>query len=245
MKHEEKIETAIASLVSANRILAREGVLDGFGHVSIRHPLDPERYFLARSLSPELVTRDDIVEFTLDSVPINQNGRALYAERYIHGAIYQARPEIMAVCHNHAINLIPFGITGSSLRPVFHLAAVIGEAVPVWDIHDDFGDTDLLVTNPAKGRSLARGLGDRQALLMRGHGSVVVGASVRDAVFTAIYLHLNAEMVLGARSLGDIRYLTPGEIDAASAMQRQDFVQERAWTYWCARAGRSGRHPHG
>lgn len=233
------IETALHDLVIANRILTREGVLDAFGHVSVRHPKNPERYFMSRSRGPELVTRDDLVEFTLENIPLDAKGRAVYAERYIHGCIYQARPDVHAVCHNHSHAVIPYGVSGQPIRPILHMASVIGDEVPIWDIHDHFGDTDLLVTSNEKGRSLAQCLGVNRAALMRGHGSVVVGANLRASVFTAIYLQLNADLLLRARALGngEIRFLTPGEVRLASETLLQPLSQERAWEYWSVRAG--------
>ena len=235
------MKALIGDLVTANHILYHQGVLDGFGHVSIRHPNDPSRYFMAGSRSPELVTRHDLIEYHLDSRPINQNGRAMYAERQIHGSIYQARPEVLAVCHNHAHDLIPFGVTGTTLRPVMHMASVIGDEVPIWDIADEFGDeTDLLVTNPAMGESLARCLGPRRVALMRGHGAVVAGRGLREAVYVAVYLHVNAGMVLKAKRLGEVKYLSPGEAKACADTLLSELSQNRAWEYWCARAGYSG-----
>src|SRR5690348_2024528 len=204
------LRSTLEELVIANRILAREGVLDGFGHVSARHPDHPDRYLMSCSRGPELVRREDIVEFTLQGEPLNQNGRALYAERAIHGAIYAARPDVMAVCHNHSPSVIPFGITRRALRPVLHMGALIGADVPLWDIRDDFGDTNLLVTTWPQGQSLARGLGDKRAALMRGHGSVVVGVSLKEVVMASVYLEVNAKLQLQALSLGaEVNYLTP------------------------------------
>jgi ribulose-5-phosphate 4-epimerase/fuculose-1-phosphate aldolase len=240
MSDTSRVELALKDLVIANRILAREGVLDGFGHVSIRHPSDPGRYFMSRSRAPELVTRDDLIEFKLDSTAINSNGRAMYAERQIHGCIYQLRPDVMSVCHNHAHSLLPFGVTGTMIKPIFHMASVIGEEVPIWDIRDEFGDTNLLVTDAPKGMALARSLGNRSSALMRGHGGVVVGHTLRQAVFTAIYFQQNAELILRARELGDIRYLSPGEVKAASELLFQPLSQDRSWEYWAHRAGFSG-----
>jgi ribulose-5-phosphate 4-epimerase/fuculose-1-phosphate aldolase len=195
------LETSLRDLVLANRILAHEGVLDAFGHVSIRNPINPDHYFMACSRSPELVTLHDLIEFRLDSQPINQNGRAVYAERQIHGCIYQARPEVMAVCHNHAHDLIPFGVTGNTLRPILHVGAVMGEDAPIWDIRDEFGDTDMLVTDAAKGNSLVRCLGARRVALMRGHGAVVACCGLKEVVFVSNYMHVNAQLLLKAKSL--------------------------------------------
>lgn len=237
--HCDPAGATLRDLVIANRILAREGVLDGFGHVSVRHPSDAQRYVMSRSRSPELVTRDDLVQFTLDDEAIDAGGRAVYAERFIHGCIYRARSDVHAICHNHSHAVIPYGVAGQSIRPILHMASVIGDEVPVWDIAQQFGDTDLLVTDAAKGDSLARCLGTKRAALMRGHGAVVAASNLREAVFVAIYLQLNAELLLRARVLGDgsLRYLTPGEIRLASQTLLQPLSQDRAWEYWSARAG--------
>lgn len=240
MSKASALTTVLRDLVIANRILANENVLDGFGHVSVRHPDNPERYFLSRSRGPALVTLDDLIEFTLDNEPIDRNGRPMYAERPIHGCIYQARPDVRAVCHNHALSLLPFGISALPLQPVFHMASVIGKAVPVWDIRDEFGDTNLLVTTAAQGRSLARGLGDGRVALMRGHGGVVAGRSLHEAVFVAIYLQINADLLLRAQALGGLKLLSPGEVERASGFLLEGLSQERAWDYWCARAGFRG-----
>lgn len=237
---ERLAEDAIGDLVLANRMLANENVLDGFGHVSIRHPARSDRYFMSRSRSPQWVTSSDIIEFTLDDEPLSHDGRALYAERAIHGSLYRARPDVHAICHNHAHSLIPFGATQVELRPLVHMAAVIGTIVPVWDIRDEFGDTDLLVTDHARGDALARTLGPHRVALMRGHGAVVVASTVRELVFTAIYLELNARLVLDARRLGEPRYLSEGEIERASQTLLRPLSQERAWEYWSRRADRSG-----
>jgi len=240
MSDKVELDWALRDLVTANRILAREGVLDGFGHVSIRHPSNRKRYFLSRSRSPELVTRDDLMEFTLDNEPIDQRGRAMYAERPIHGCLYQMRPEVNAVCHNHANSLIPFGVTGMQLRPIFHMASVIGPNVPIWDIRKEFGDTNLLVTDKMQGKSLARSLKKGRVALMRGHGSVVTGTSLRETVFTAIYLQINADLQMKSQGMGDVDFLSAGEIDRASKLLFQDLSQDRAWDYWSSRAGFPG-----
>lgn len=232
-----QFEAALADLVRANRILAHEGVMDGFGHVSIRHPENPQRYVLSRSLSPELVTREDLMEFALDDSPVDARGRSMYAERSIHGALYRARPEVNAVCHNHSSSLIPFGVTGTALRPVFHMGAVIGSEVPIWDSRPEFGDTNLLVTDHDKGRSLAQALGARRVALMRGHGCVVTGGTLREAVFTAVYLQENAELLMRSRDMGEVNYLTEGEIRLAADHLFKPLSQDRAWEYWSRRAG--------
>ena len=224
-------------LVTANRILAREGVVDAFGHVSIRHPEHPDRFCLSRARAPECIEPDDIMEFTLDGTAIDAAGRKPYAERYIHGAVYEARPDVRAVIHNHSPTLIPFAITGAPLRPVMHMCASMGADIPVWDSRTSFGDTNLLVTSMPMARDLVAALGDRPVALMRGHGCVVAGGSLREVVFNAIYLQLNADLQLKSSALGEITFLSDGEI-AAVMRTRSTFTFERAWEYWCQRAGR-------
>ena len=228
---------AFDELVTANRILAREGVVDSFGHVSIRHPEDATRYLLSRARAPECIEIEDLMEFTLDGTPVNASGRKPYAERYIHGAIYEARLDVQAVVHNHSPSVIPFSITPAQLSPVMHMCAGIGTRIPTWDSRTRFGDTNLLVTNMAMARDLAAALGDRPVALMRGHGCVVAGGSVREVVFNSIYLQLNADLQMKAGALGDITFLTEGEI-AAVLRTRSSFTFERAWEFWCRRAGR-------
>ena len=235
--YSKAVEAALADLVIANRILANEGVIDAFGHCSIRHPERDDRYFLARSRSPELVERGDILEFDLDSNPINADGRTMYSARPIHGCIYKARPEVKAVCHNHAHSLIPFGVTGSEIRPIWHVAGSIGAEVPIWDIHDEFGDTDLLVTNNDTGGSLAKKLGHHRCALMRGHGAVVAAHTLKAAVYVAIYLMANAKLLKEAREMGQVTYLSPGEVKLAEQMNLKENAQRRTWEYWARRAG--------
>lgn len=229
--------TDLEDLVTANRILAREGVVDAFGHASIRHPENPERYVLSRARAPECIELGDLMEYTLEGAPIDARGRKSYAERHIHGAIYKSRPDVMAIVHTHSPNVIPFGVTGTPIRPLFHMAARIGARVPLWDSCHHFGDTNLLVTNMEMGQSLAEALGPARVALMRGHGCVVAGEGLREAVFDAIYLDLNADMQLKAAGLGDIAFLSDGEL-AAITRGRGSFTFERAWERWCDRAGR-------
>ena len=232
------LERQLYDLVTANRILAREDVVDAYGHVSIRHPDDPGRYWLSRSRAPELVETSDLMEYTLENEPIDQQGREMYSERPIHGGVYEARPDVMAVVHNHSQPVVPFGVTGVPLRPMFHLAALIGDDIPVWDIRDNFGDTNLLVTSNAQGRDLAATLGPRRVALMRGHGCVVAGGSLKEAVMASVYLQVNARLLLESLRLSDVTYLSPGEIAAMSAGQVQPRTMGRAWEYWATRAGR-------
>ena len=234
------LENALAELVLANRILAREDVIDDFGHVSVRHPHDPGRYFLSRSRSPEIVTRDDIMEFTLAGDPIEANGRRPYMERVIHGAVYMARPDVHAVTHHHARAVLPFATGAAPLRPVFHMASVIGHDVPVWDSQPEFSDTNMLVETMEQGQSMARALGEARCVLLRGHGATCVGTSLPDAVFTSIYMKENADLQLHMMQLGPPSFLTPGEIDQAAAMLRGPGPMRRFWDYRLARAGFAG-----
>ena len=232
------LDRQLEDLVTANRILAREDVVDAYGHVSIRHPDNPGRYWLSRSRAPELVETSDLMEYTLENEPIDQRGREMYSERPIHGGVYQARPDVMAVVHNHSQPIVPFGVTGVPLRPMFHLAALIGDDIPVWDIRDNFGATNLLVTPLAQGHDLAATLGARRVALMHGHGCVVAGGSLKEAVMAAVYLQVNARLLLESLKLGDVTYLSPGEVAAMSAGQVQPRTMGRAWEYWATRAGR-------
>jgi ribulose-5-phosphate 4-epimerase/fuculose-1-phosphate aldolase len=213
-------------LVAANRILAAQGILPGYGHVSVRHPGNPNRYFMSRSLAPELVTVDDIVEYDLDSNPVNANARSGYLERFIHGEIYRARPDVMAVVHNHSPTVISFGIGTTPLRPVFHQAAFFLDGIPIWD-YRDFGIADgALVDTPARGRALALALRDRPVVMMKNHGVAIVGVSLPMVVGRSVTLEENATMQTAALARGDeITYLefdkeTPGS----------DFL--RAWDLW-------------
>ena len=229
-------------LVEANRILAREGVVDAYGHVSVRHPDNPKHFILACSRSPELVEVDDLMVYELDGTPVTQTDRRPYAERFIHGAIMEARPEVQSVIHNHSHEVIPFGVTGAKLRPLVHVAATMGGDVPVWDIREEFGDcTTMLVVNMDQGRALAKGLGANTVALMRGHGCVVVGEGIKQAVATAIYLQVNARLQLDAVRLGGsndgINFLSKGEIEGATGAMLSALSMARAWEYWRRRAG--------
>src|SRR5246127_2168462 len=234
------LDALIQDLVIANRILAGGQGVDAYGHVSIRHPDSPKHFFLARSLAPELVEPDDIVELGLDGEPVREEKRALYLERFIHAAILEARPEINAVVHAHAEDILPFGVAQeTALRPVIHSGSFIGAHVPVWDIADKFGDTNLLVTNMEQGRDLARCLGSNNVALMRGHGFASAGRSLIEVVRMSVYLPRNARALLRARQLGGtIRYLSQGEIDARNRGYRPYSTETwRAWEYWAKRAG--------
>src|SRR5262245_29379812 len=243
-----KLDHLIEELVTANRILARENVVDSFGHISVRHPDNPQRYLLSRSRAPDCIEAADIMEFTLDGTPVDAKGRAPYLERFIHGALYEARPDVMSVVHNHSESIIPFGVTKAKLKPIFHMGASIGHEVPVWDSHDHFGDTALLVEDMAMGRDLAKLMGPGTTALMRGHGATVVGRDVRHAVYISVYLEVNArlqkqamDMVTG---LGEVKFLTAGEVDKV-ASRTGSYGINRAWENWCRRAGRPFRPEQG
>ena len=226
----------IADLVAANRILADEKIFDAFGHVSARDSRNPNRYYLARSLAPALVTAADILEFDLDSNAAGAKGTALYLERFIHGEIYKARPDVMAIVHDHSPALIPFGVSSVPLRPMSQLAGFIGDGVPVFDIRAAAGMTDMLVSNPDRGRALAKSLGARAAVLMRGHGVTVVGASLPIAVGRSIYLDRNAALQAQAIALGGtITYLDPEEARQVIA-SGENGGYSRAWELWKSKA---------
>ena len=231
----------ITELVIANRILANEDVVDAYGHVSVRNPEAPERFFLAHSKSPALIEAADIVEHTLDGEALRHEPRPLYLERFIHAAIYEARPEVMAVVHAHAEDVLPFTITKARLRPVIHSGAFIGAEVPVWDIAERFGDrTNLLVTNLDQGRDLAGTLAGHSVALMRGHGFAAAARSLIDVVRMSVYLPRNARVQHKAMQLGELKPLSAGEINARAAgsgYKPQSPETQRAWQYWAQRAG--------
>lgn len=223
-------------LAIANRILAREGVVDAFGHISVRDPDDPGQYLLSCSRAPGLVVPGDIGAFALDGTPAGEQAGPPYLERYIHGALFETRADVNAVVHNHAYELIPFGITGAGLRPVMHVTAAIGETVPVWDIRDKFGDTNLLVTDMDQGRDLAGCVGSGSTALMRGHGAVVAASSIEEAVLTAVYLMVNARILQDALALGDVTYLSEGEVALCREALLGDVPLQRVWQYFVERA---------
>jgi ribulose-5-phosphate 4-epimerase/fuculose-1-phosphate aldolase len=232
-------ERVVTDLVIANRILAHEEVLDAYGHVSVRHPERDDRFFLSRSRSPEQVEASDIVEFGLDGEPVGEEVRALYVERYIHAALYAARPDITTAIHGHTEDLLPFGVTDVPLVPVIHSVSDMGPEVPVWDIRDDFGpDTNVLVTNLEQGESLARCLGDNEVVLMRGHGFAHGGRSLPTTARMCVFLARNARVLLAARHLGEVKPLSPGECAARNAFFTGDSPAiQRAWENWAVRAG--------
>ena len=232
-----ELDTLIEDLVAANRILAEHGVVDGYGHVSARKPGTTDRYLLSRSIAPASVTAEDIMEYDLDSNPVDQRGRGMYLERFIHGEIYRTRPDVHAVVHNHSPSIIPFGITQVPLQAVYHMSGFVAAGVPVYEVRAECGAaTDMLIRNSPMGRALADVLGVKPAALMRGHGAVVVAPGVPLVVARSIYLEMNARLQLQALQIagpgGSINYLTPEE--GAAAVAGNDFL--RAWDLWRKKA---------
>jgi ribulose-5-phosphate 4-epimerase/fuculose-1-phosphate aldolase len=220
-------------LAAASRILAAQNVVDGFGHVSMRHPDASDRYLMARSIAPALVTPADLIEYDLDSNACDANGRSSFIERFIHGEIYKARPDVMAVVHSHSPSVVPFGLVGAPLRAMFHNAAFIAAGVPVFDIHARFGATDMLIRDGAKGVALAASMGSKDIVLLRAHGSVACGPSLQTAVFRAVYTEVNARIQHWTAALAG-----GGEIAALNAEEGRlaDVINQtagmRAWDLW-------------
>jgi ribulose-5-phosphate 4-epimerase/fuculose-1-phosphate aldolase len=225
------LDALLDDLVVANRILAGLGVVDGFGHVSVRHPERPDRYFLSRSLAPEQVTHDDLMMFDLASVPQNGDRRAPYLERFIHGEIYARRPDVAAVVHSHAAAVVPFAASTVELKPIYHMSSFLHLGAPVFEIREKFGMTDMLIRNSAQGAALAETMDKRAVVLMRGHGYCTVGADIPEAVFRAYYTQLNAELQQRAIGLGgEIRFLTNEEGALYDETNRK--VIGRPWELW-------------
>jgi ribulose-5-phosphate 4-epimerase/fuculose-1-phosphate aldolase len=220
----------IEDLVAANHILYAQSVLDGYGHVSARHDTSQDRFWLSQSMAPGLVSAADIMEFDLSGEPVDGQGRPTYAERFIHSEIYRRRPDVKAIVHSHSPAVIPFGVTSVPLKPIFHMSGFLGTGVPIFEIREIAGDTDMLVRNPGLGAALALRLGDKAAALMRGHGSVAVGSSLPQVVFRAVYLEVNARLQSEAMKLGSINFLTSEEAKLAAA--GNDMHVLRPWTLW-------------
>lgn len=228
----DQLDEVRRNLVIANRVLADEGILDAGGHISARHPDDPRRFILSRARAPEIVELDDLMEFGMDGEPLQSHEKGSpYLERYIHAAIYERRPEVQSICHNHAPSILPFSISKTAkLRPVIHTAALLGKETPVWDIADEFGaDTNMLVVNMDQGRSLAQALGESICVLMRGHGSVVTGSSVQAAVAGSLNMDKNARVQLHAMQLGEYIPLSSGEV------RRPNLLTDRGWEAYAKR----------
>ncbi|ENY9925076.1 TPA: class II aldolase/adducin family protein [Pseudomonas aeruginosa] len=228
----------VEDLVRANHILFDQGIVDAFGHVSVRHDKDPERFLLARNMAPGTVRPEDIVQFTLDGAPVDAGGRAVYLERFIHAEIYRLRPDVQAIVHSHSPTVLPFSVSRAvALRPVCHMSGFLGAGAPVFEIRESGGDaTDLLVRNNALGAALARSLGDASFVLMRGHGSTVVAPTLKQAVYRAVYAEVNARMQMEALNLGDVVYLS--EEEAATACANIETQVDRPWELWKKRVQR-------
>jgi HCOMODA/2-hydroxy-3-carboxy-muconic semialdehyde decarboxylase len=226
----------IADLVIANHILADQGVVDGFGHISVRSAKDPKHYFISRSRAPALVSADDIMEYDLDDHPIDARGRVSYVERFIHSEIYKARPDIQAIVHSHSPAVIPFGVSEVPLRPISHMGGFLVKDVPVFEIRESGGnETDMLIRNGALGAALAKKLGTGAVVLMRGHGDTVVGGSIKTAVFHAIYTEFNARLETEALRLGGkITFLN--EVEAAKSGEQLEKLVDRPWEIWKSQA---------
>jgi len=222
----------IRDLVTANHILFQQGVVDGFGHVSMRHDKDPGKFLLARNMAPALVTAKDILVFDLDGAPVSPNAPPVYLERFIHGETYRARSDVHAVVHSHAPAVIPFGVVSDvQLQPIFHMSAFLGDGCPIFEIREAGGQgTDLLIRNPQLGAAMARDLGAHSAILLRGHGATVVADTLRRAVYRAVYMQVNAELQTAANSLGRINFLTSDEAKAATKSVEGQL--QRAWDMW-------------
>jgi HCOMODA/2-hydroxy-3-carboxy-muconic semialdehyde decarboxylase len=217
-------------LVVANHILYAEGVVDGFGHISARHPSRPDRFLLARSMAPALVESADVMEFDFDGNAMKGDARLPYVERFIHGAIYKTRADVTSVVHSHSPSVIPFGVTGGALRPIYHMSGFLGAGAPIFEIREAGGMTDMLIRDNALGDALARTLGAQAVALMRGHGSVAVGGSIQQVVYRAVYTEMNARLQMEAMRLGTINFLAPEEARLAAAMN--DKVLGRPWELW-------------
>ena len=229
----------IDDLVSANHILAAEGIVDGFGHISVRDAKAPERFLLSRSMAPATVTARDIMVFDLDGEPIDAKGRKVFVERFIHSEIYRSRPDVQAIVHSHSPAVIPFGITATSLRAVSHMGGFLGTGSPIFEIRQAGGpSTDMLIRDRMLGAALAHSLAQSPYALMRGHGSVAVGDSIKQVVYRAIYAEFNARLQMEALRLGPITYLT--EEEALGAMRANDAVIDRPWDLWKSKVRRSG-----
>jgi ribulose-5-phosphate 4-epimerase/fuculose-1-phosphate aldolase len=226
----------IEDLVYANRILYQQEVLDGFGHVSVRSDKDPSHFLMSRSMAPALVTSKDIMEYDRDGEPVDARGRNSYVERYIHSAIYRARPDVKSIVHSHSPDIIPYSVTGTILRPVYHVSAFLRLGAPIFDTQESFGDTDMLIRDNRLGDGLAKVLGNSGIALIRGHGFVAVASSTQVAVYRAIYTQLNARVQAEGMKLGTIKFLTPGEAEKAQAITEGTVA--RPWELWKSQVGK-------
>lgn len=234
MNAAEQDEKNRADLVNANHILAHQGILDAFGHVSVRSVVNPGYYFMSRASAPSMVGADDIMEFDLDGNPLDLQGRKIYNERFIHGEIFKARPDVNAIVHSHSPSVIPFSVTETALQPVCHMAAFLQKAVPVFEIRDVEGENNsLLIVKGPTAAALAQTLGDSAVVLMRGHGNAVVAGNLRLAVFRAIYTELNAKIQSESLRLGKVNYLTLQEAkNFQGALEGSEANLQRPWDMW-------------
>lgn len=221
-------------LVAANRVLYTKGIVDGLGHISMRHDKDPSKYVLAAERAPALVEKQDLAIYDLDSNALTLKGRRPYLERFIHGEIYKARPDVMSVIHCHAPSLVTFCVCQTPLRPLYHMSGFLGQGVGRFEAREMFGMTDMLVSSPAMGKELAKSLGSYAVVLMRGHGATIVGVSIKHTVFRAIYAALNATMQMDAMRMSEVTYLSDEE--ALKGMTTNDKVVDRSWALWKAEA---------
>ena len=226
----------IEDLVYANRILFQQEVLDGFGHVSVRSDKNPTHFLLSRSMAPALVTSNDILEYDSNGEPVDARGRNSYVERYIHAAIYRVRPDVKAIVHSHSPDIIPYSVTGTILRPVYHVSAFLRLGAPIFDSHEGFGDTDMLIRDNKLGNALAKALGNSGIALIRGHGFVAVAESTPIVVYRAIYTQWNARVQAEGMKLGTIQYLTPGDAEKAQAIV--EATVGRPWELWKSQVGK-------
>ncbi|HXP92176.1 MAG TPA: class II aldolase/adducin family protein [Candidatus Binatia bacterium] len=220
----------VNELIVANHILFDQKIVDAFGHISVRHDKDPNRYLMSRHLAPGLVTADDIVTFDLESVPHPDIGKRYYSERFLHGEIYKVRPDVVSVIHCHAPPLLPFGVTKAQLQPIYHMSAFLGTGVPTFEIREKGGMTNMLIRTPELGKALAEKLADKNVIMMRGHGATMVGPSIKAAVYRAIYSVQNAQIQLEAMRLGEVTYLAPEEAELYEKYSGE--VMARPWALW-------------
>jgi HCOMODA/2-hydroxy-3-carboxy-muconic semialdehyde decarboxylase len=220
----------VDELIVANHILFHQKIVDAFGHISVRHDSEPGKYLMSRHLAPGLVTPEDIVTFDLDSVPQPDIGKRYYSERFLHGEIYKVRPDVVSVIHCHAPPLLPFGVTKAKLKPIYHMSAFLGTGVPTFEIRKAAGMTNMLIRTPELGKALAAKLGDKNVIMMRGHGATMVGPSIKAAVYRAIYSVQNAQIQLEAMRLGEVTYLAREEAELYEKYSGE--VMTRPWALW-------------
>lgn len=228
-------DALLKDLITANHILQDQGIVDGYGHISVRNPANANHFFISRWLAPDLVTLSDIVELDYDCVPVNGDKRKLYSERWIHAEIYRARPDVHSVVHTHAPTVVLMGTINETLLPIYHMGGFIGTGLPIFDIRKSFGMTNMLINDAAKGKALAQTLGDKPAAFMRGHGGITVGNSIMHSVGRSVYLKVNSEMHLQAGGR-KIETLSPEEARLAEA-GNQEFPKD--WDLWSRKVNKA------